>query len=67
MANEYAYTGLTLNGKFDDTGEYFQLFLELNGVPIRFGNVYVGDQREAFTEAAQAGQPKAEETAAPAA
>jgi hypothetical protein len=66
MANEYAYTGLTLNGKFDDTGEYFQLFLELNGVPIRFGNIYVGDQREAFTEAAQAEQTPAE-PAAPAA
>lgn len=51
---DYAYTGLTLNARFSDDGEYFLLFLDLNGTPIRFGNVYVGDQRESFTEAAQA-------------
>lgn len=64
MANTYAYTGLTLNGKFDDTGEYFLLFLELNGVPIKFGNIYVGDQRESFADAKQAGQPASDPSAA---
>jgi hypothetical protein len=48
------YTGLTLNGKYSDDGEYFQLSFDLNGVPIRFGNVYVGDQRESFQAAEDA-------------
>ena len=61
MPDDHAYSGLTLNGDFDDTGEYFKLSFDLNGVPIRFGNVYVGDQREAFTEAKQAGQPKSDD------
>ena len=51
MADEYAYKGLTLDGRFSDDGEYFLVSFELNGVPIRFGNVYVGDQRESFQEA----------------
>jgi len=54
MADEYAYNGLTLDGKFSDDGEYFLVSFELNGVPIRFGNVYVGDQRESFQEAKDA-------------
>lgn len=61
MANDYAYKNLTLNGRYSEDGEYFQLFLELNGVPIKFGNLYVGDQRESFTDAKTAGQPKSEE------
>ncbi len=62
MANEYAYKGLTLDGRFSDDGESFLVSFELNGVPIRFGNVYVGDQREAFQAAKEAGQPQDEET-----
>jgi len=54
MANGYAYTGITLNGKFSEDGEYFLVSFELNGVPIRFGNVYVGDQRESFQAAKDA-------------
>lgn len=60
----YDYSGITLNGKFSDDGEYFLVSFELNGVPIRFGNVYVGDQRESFQAAHDAGQ-KAAETPAP--
>jgi hypothetical protein len=58
MTTDYAYTGLTLNGRFSDDGELLLLSLDLNGVPIKFGNIYVGDQREAFQEAKDAGQPK---------
>jgi hypothetical protein len=61
MADENAYTGISLNGNFSDDGELFLLTLDLNGVPIRFGNIYVADQREAFTEAKQAGQPKSDD------
>jgi hypothetical protein len=61
MTDTYAYSGLALNGKYSDDGEYFQLYLDLDGVPIRFGNIYVGDQREAFTDAKNASQPKSEE------
>jgi hypothetical protein len=66
---DHAYSDITLNGDFTDDGEYFQVTMELNGVPIRFGNVYVGDQREKFQEAHDAGQPKddAPAEAAPAA
>ena len=60
MPNDYAYTNLGLNGRFSEDGEYFQLFLQLNGVPIRFGNIYVGDQREAFQAAHDAGQTSAD-------
>jgi hypothetical protein len=38
--------------------------MQLNGVPIRFGNVYVGDQREKFQKATEAAPAPAE--AAPA-
>ena len=57
--SDYAYTGLTLNGKFNEDGEYFMLFIELNGVPIRFGNLYVGDQRESFQAASDAAPAEA--------
>jgi len=57
---DHAYTGLTLNGDFSEDGEYFLVTFDLNGVPIRFGNVYVGDQRERFQEAADAGQPQSD-------
>lgn len=60
MADDYAYTGLTLNGKFTEDGEYFLVSFELNGVPIRFGNVYVGDQRESFQAAKDAKNAPAE-------
>ena len=59
MSNEYAYTGIQFNGRYTDDGEYFLVEMQLNGVPIRFGNVYVGDQREAFQEAHDAGQQAA--------
>jgi hypothetical protein len=64
MSN-YAYTGIQLNGRFSDDGEYFLVEMQLNGVPIRFGNVYVGDQREKFAEAAQAGSQEASAPPAP--
>jgi hypothetical protein len=54
---DHAYSDITLNGDFSADGEYFLVTMELNGVPIRFGNVYVGDQREKFQEAKDAGQP----------
>jgi hypothetical protein len=63
---DYAYTGLALDGKFSDDGEFFQLSFELNGVPIRFGSVYVGDQRESFQEAHDAGQKPASTDTPPA-
>lgn len=65
MASEYAYTGLTLNGKFSEDGEYFLVSFELNGTPIRFGTVYVGDQREAFQAAKEAGQKPADSSDSP--
>jgi hypothetical protein len=61
MADDYDYTGISLNAKLSPDGELFLLYLDLNGVPIKFGNIYVAEQREAFTEAKQAGQPKADE------
>ena len=69
MGDNYAYTGIQFNGRYTDDGEYFLVEMLLNGVPIRFGNVYVGDQREKFQEAHDAGQPKddAPAEAAPAA
>jgi hypothetical protein len=59
MANDYAYKGLTLDGRYSDDGEYFLVSFELNGVPIRFGNVYVGDQRESFQAAKEAASKQA--------
>jgi hypothetical protein len=56
MTDNYAYSGIALNGKFSEDGEYFQVYLELNGVPVRFANLYVGDQRESFQAAADAGK-----------
>ena len=58
MSN-YAYENIVFNGRFTEDGEYFLVEMQLNGVPIRFGNVYVGDQREAFQEAHDAGQQAA--------
>ena len=63
--SDYSYTGLTLNGKFSEDGEYFLVSFELNGVPIRFGSVYVGDQRESFQAAHDAGQAAPAEAEAP--
>jgi hypothetical protein len=54
MGDNYAYTGIQFNGRYTDDGEYFLVEMLLNGVPIRFGNVYVGDQREKFQEATEA-------------
>jgi hypothetical protein len=64
MADDYAYSDIKLNGKFSADGEALLLYLDLNGVPIRFGNIPVPDQRESFQEAKDAGQPKTEETPA---
>jgi len=61
-----AYSDIELNGSFSDDGEYFLVTMNLNGVPIRFGNVYVGDQREAFQAAHDAGQPQEAPPAPPA-
>jgi hypothetical protein len=61
MADDYDYTGISLNGKLSPDGELFLLYLDLNGVPIKFGNIYVAEQRESFVEAKQAGQPKPDE------
>ena len=61
----YAYRGITLDGRFSDDGEYFLMSFELNGVPIRFGNVYVGDQRESFQAAHDAGQAPEQPPAPP--
>jgi hypothetical protein len=62
---DHAYSNIALNGDFSADGEYFLVTLDLNGVPIRFGNVYVGDQREAFQAAKDAGeaQPQAQPVA----
>jgi len=60
-----AYKDIQLDGTFSDDGEYFLVTMSLNGVPIRFGNVYVGDQREKFQEAHDAGQPSQDEPPAP--
>lgn len=65
MALTYAYRGLTLDGRFSEDGEYFLVTFELNGVPIRFGNVYVGDQRESFQAAKDAGQKPADSSDTP--
>ena len=64
MGDNYAYTGIQFNGRYTDDGEYFLVEMLLNGVPIRFGTVYVGDQREKFQEATEAAPAPAE--AAPA-
>ena len=54
---------LTLYGNLSEDGETFQITTEINGVPIRVANVYVGDQREAFQTAHDAGQPQGEQPA----
>jgi len=54
-----AYSDLKLHGNFSDDGETFLITADLNGTPIRVANIYVGDQREAFQAAHDAGQEKA--------
>lgn len=51
----YTYSDLTLNAQLSDDGEYLRLYLDINGVPIKFGALDIASQREAFTEAAAAG------------
>lgn len=61
MDMEYAHKDMTLYGKFDETGEYYRLYVELNGVPVWVLQVDVASQREVFDEAAKAGEkPKPE-------
>jgi len=57
MASEYAYTDLPLSLRFSEDGEYAMIDTALNGVPIHLLTLYVGDQREKFTDAANAAQP----------
>jgi len=61
MTDDYSHTDLTLHGKFTDDGEYFKLFVLLNGVPIWVLQTVVASQREAFDEAAKAGAATPEE------
>lgn len=53
---DHAYTNLTLNGDFTADGETFIVSTDLNGVAVRLFTLYVGEQREAFTDAHTAGQ-----------
>jgi len=62
MSN-YAYSNLTLNGRFTEDGEYFIMDTDLNGVPVTVITLYVGDQREKFQAAHDAGQPQEAEPA----
>ena len=61
-----SHSDITFNGTFSEDGEYFLVTMDLNGVPIRFGNMYVGDQREAFQAAKEAGEAAATADAPPA-
>jgi hypothetical protein len=56
--SDNAYDNIQFNGNFTEDGEGFVVTMDLNGVPIRFATVYVGDQREKFQEAQTAGQPQ---------
>lgn len=62
MADDYAYSKLVFHGRFSDDGEYFMVDTDLNGVPVHVFTLYVGDQREKFTDAANAGQPKSKDS-----
>lgn len=56
MPNDYAYTDLTLHGRFRPSGDYFDLFVLLNGVEVPVQTLSVADYREKFQDA-EAGKP----------
>lgn len=60
MPKYYAHTDLTLHGRFTDDGNYYRLFVLLNGVELPVQTLSVADYRESFEEAASSGKSEAQ-------
>ena len=56
MTTDYAYSDLTLHGRFRPGGDFFDLFVLLNGVEVPVQTLSVADYREKFQDA-EAGTP----------
>ena len=61
MPKDYAYTDLALHGRFTDEGNYFRLYVLLNGVEVPVQVLSVADYRERFEKAAAKGSRPSEQ------
>jgi hypothetical protein len=60
---EHLYTDIKFSGDYVGDGEYFVISGDFNGVSIPVLTLYVGDKRELWQEATEAGNAPAEEPA----